>query len=391
MTRRLLRTAAAVAMSLSWLVAAGLPASAAVTDIRVDSPKANDAIRKAEPLIVIVEWTDTPGVDDVGVRTRLVDSQNRVVGCPAEPDPQTECGVLLLNEAKPDNNATESPGDERRFKGEIDPHRNAWFGGAVAPNGAYQLHYQWVEYTEDGPDEDDRPDPVNSGNWQSHPFVLDAPPPPQGTPVARMTHARNREVTVAWPANPAPDLTSYQLERRATGGEWTVAQPDIPPGQTQTFDRVPSKGDYRYRVVAARQAGKPDDPPRTTVSMPSTTVQVATLREKYGAPPESLGDNAQFEDPVIGSGQPSTGSTPGPQFAAPDDANQTYKGPLDYGVEPREVTERVPIDVAEGDSGGDSALEVIDNAIDQERVLPPLAGGLILIVSAAHVLRYLNE
>jgi hypothetical protein len=34
---------------------------------------------------------------------------------------------------------------------------------------------------------------------------------------------------------------------------------------------------------------------------------------------------------------------------------------------------------------------VLNRAIDQQRVLPPVAGGLILVISAAHVLRYLNE
>jgi hypothetical protein len=50
------------------------------------------------------------------------------------------------------------------------------------------------------------------------------------------------------------------------------------------------------------------------------------------------------------------------------------------------------VEIAQGGTSEDGGvLEVLNRSIDHERVLPAVAGGLILVLSAAHVLRYLNE
>jgi hypothetical protein len=402
MIRRVLNTGCALAMSLSWLLFSGMPASAAVTGMRVETPKADAVLTEAVPLVVAVEWTAGPFDEDVAVRTRLVDPAGKVVGVEDETNPMDEGTVLYLEPVKPDdddnNNSSEAPSDELRFEGVIDPYDLAWLGGGVAPNGTYHVQYQWEETTVDGPDEDDKPDSTQRGDWQSHRFTLDAAPAPQPPPVATAVKPGSKKVEVTWPLNAAPDVTSYTVERKAAGGEWKVVAKDLAPDTADIADKVKRYGGFRYRVTVARSAADPKAAPHTLVSTPSTKVKVAALEQdeeqEESERPEPLVDRdalANLPHLTPGPADSSTsGSVPG-AIAAPPGANLTYEGPLDYGVEPRTVTERVPVDIAKGGAGSNDTLTVVDSDFDEQRVLPPLAGGLILIVSAAHVLRYLNE
>ena len=392
MIRRVLNTCCAVAMSLSWLLVAGTPAAAAVTGIRVETPKQDAVITQAVSLVVAVQWTAAPPNEHVAVRTRLIDRDGELVG------PGEEGTVLYL--AQRDDNSTEAPSGELEFEGTIDPYDLAWIGGVVAFNGSYQLQYQW-ETTIDGPDENDEPDPESAqrGDWHSHRFTLDAAPPAQDPPVATVAKAGSHKVAVTWPANSAPDITSYTVERKPAGAEWKVVATDLAAGTIDITDTVKRYGAFRYRVTAAREAADPKAAPHTLASVPSAKLKVAALEpdeEDETEDREPLVDRDELADlphltPAPLAPSTSGSSVPGPLSAAPPGANLTYEGPLDYGVEPRTVTERVPVDIAKGGAGGDDTLTVVDPFIDKERVLPPLAGGLILIVSAAHVLRYLNE
>ena len=415
MMGRVLNMCCAVAMSLSWLLVAGTPAAAAVTGIRVEKPEPDAVIKEAAQLVVVVDWTSPPFREDVAVRTRLIDRDGTVVGVKDKTDPTDEGTILYLDqvEMKADDNSTEAPSRQLKFEGPgacdvacpdeaIDPYDLVWFGGGVAFNGTYQLQYQW-ETTVDGPDEGNKPDPESAqrGDWQTHRFTLDAAPPTQDPPVATAAKPGSHKVAVTWPANSAPDVTSYTVERKAAGGEWKVIAKDLAADKVEVDDKVKSYGSFRYRVTVARQAADPKAAPHTMASAPSAKVKVAALEpedeEEESEKPEPLVDRESLADlphltpaPLVPSTSGAS-SIPGPVSAAPDGANLTYEGPLDYGVKPRTVTERVPVDIAKGGAGGDDTLTVVNSTFDEERVLPPLAGGLILIVSAAHVLRYLNE
>lgn len=417
------RIALAVATALSWLLVAG-PASAFVTRATVESPKAGAVLRQAKDLIVAVERAGPE--ETVRVRTRLLYG-----GTPAAPNPEptpTEGSDTAAEDdaaqqqqpAGPEPvsdkiirlafiEAVENeggPGQVMRFGGVIDPYRLEWLPEpGVAANGQYTLEYQARG--------------SNDLEWQRYEFRIDAPPPATSAPGIAVTDAEAKRLSIAWQAHPVPDLSHYVVERSHNGGDWVVAAAQVEPSETQIDDTVSKYGSYRYRVTAVRPAGDGSDEVRTAVSPGSEPVTLAAADEGDTTTGDS-GNGNDGDDPGTGSGTrpggddtssgngtavppplPSTGSStnPGlssqtvdtPQMSPPRGFQDTYKGPLDYGVEQKEVTERVPVDVAQGGAGSDSTLKVLDRAVDQSRVLPPVAGGLILVVSAAHVLRYLNE
>ena len=396
---RLLRLLTATALALSWSIAAALPATAAVTGWGVQTPSEGAALERAAELVIYVDRTAPSEDERVEVRTRMLDGSG------------TPVSEMVLN-LKLKKRIPNDTGDQLLFAGTIDPNELAWLAppGPV-PNGGYTLQYQVHVAT--GEVEE-------SSGWTDHRLVFDAPPPPPGQPQVKVADAAAKRLKIAWEPSRVPDLAHYAVERRVDGGPWEIAQQVVDPGVTQITDTVASFGSYRYRVTAARPAGsasnqpvaseapQPPAPPdaggpenpttsddardyRTAQSAPSATTELEAPRE-----PADRGNPGG--DDVEGSG---TGSGPGvqapapaarpPQFEAPADANQTYQGPLDYGVEPKTVTERVPIEVARGGTTEDrSVLRVLRN-VDQQRVLPALAGGMIFLLSAAHVVRYLNE
>ena len=439
----MLRALLAVALACSWLLLAGLPAGAIVTDARVESPKAGAALKRAKPLVVAVDRTAPPPAERLQVLTRLFYG-----GTPAPPEPEpepepseepSESGdgeaqqagaeqetaqqqqpgelqrvskkVLKLRRLK--DGAQPQVGETRRFGGVIDPYRLGWMpddSTFVAPNGQYTL-----EYLVDS-------DATENENWRRFEFRIDARPPQQGAPGVGTQDPAARQMVIAWQPNFAPDISAYRVERRLGTGPWRVAQDKIKPKTTQITDTVGSYGSYQYRVTAIRPAGDGSDEVRSTTSAPSTpfTLQRATRVQPPGSGPGGDTDPGAI-DPGDGTTDPGTapGSSSGggdgsaPPFTAPgtnsgfdtqtDDGqdpgvappsgfDDTYRGPLDYDVEQNEVTERVPVDVAQPDATQEGGtLEVLNRAIDEQRVLPPVAGGLILVLSAAHVLRYLNE
>ena len=421
---RLVRTCLAVAMTLSWLLLAGLPASAAVQPggVGVETPAAGAVLTQGVNLRIYVDRTRPPQgtpKEELQVRTRILDGEGKQVG---DTDPKdSEDGVLfldLISQTKPDDTGTQ----RLTFAGVIDPYSLAWAGdGVIAPNGGYTLQYQCMASYGGGDYS-----PCNNMDWQSQGFTIDAAPPAQSAPAAALTDAEKKTVDVSWEANAAPDLVGYTVERRLADEEWKVVAEGLKPKVTVLNDQVPKYGTYAYRVTAARTAGtqpeKEDDPQelRVTTSPESEALAVQPDAPETPDPdPEPTdgsdkgdgkgdGDNddgdgdgdgggsGAAQNPAI-SGFPGTtsfdtpgGSTRSP-ITAPPGFDETFRGPLDYGVEPREVTERVPVEIAEGGKGRDSTIAVQDRYVDESRVLPPLAGGLILVVSAAHVLRFLNE
>lgn len=440
---RTLRALLAVAVACSWLLLAGLPAGALVTNFAVQSPKADAALKQASPLVVIVDRTTAPEDEKVQVLTKLFYGGTPP---PPEPEPEPEPTEEPSPEAEEQDATTQEeqaqqqpapaktkpvskkvialgfvgrkdnpPAAEKlRFRGLIDPYNLAWLPrGGTAPNGQYTLEYVADSNMRDGEE------------WRRFEFRLDAPPAPQGAPGVGVQDAAAKRMVVAWQPNPTPDLTSYRVERRLGSAAWTVAKDKIKPDTTQITDTVGKYGSYQYRVTAVRPAGDGSKKSRVTTSAPSLKVQL--LLPSQAAPPgPSGGDGTDPSAPDDGStggdtgtttspgsssssggsvpsfsGAPSTSdgfstqtddTTADPGVAPPAGFEDTFQGPLDYNVQQDEVTERVPVDIAQGggpEEGG--TLTVLNRAIDQQRVLPPVAGGLILVISAAHVLRYLNE
>jgi hypothetical protein len=55
-------------------------------------------------------------------------------------------------------------------------------------------------------------------------------------------------------------------------------------------------------------------------------------------------------------------------------------------------TKRIPVDIPVSPGGVEAGgvLTVMNRTLDQERILPAVAGGLVLMLAAAHLLRFLN-
>ena len=438
MSVRMARVLLAVTVACSWLLLAGPPATALVTRSSVESPQAGASLKKAKELVVAVDRTTVNGPEKITVVTQLFYG-----GTPAPPPPseepseppeggdgeggdaegaeqadgheqeqvqqQQEPGqlkpvskkILALRAAGRQENPPAA--ETRRFAGAIDPYNLAWLPQpGVAPNGQYTLEYVVDSDATEG--EDDR---------QRHEFRIDAPPPPQGAPGVGVQDAEAKQMIVAWQRNFAPDISSYTVERRLDDGKWRVAQDKIKPDQTQISDTAPAYGSYQYRVTAVRPAGDGSEEVRTATSLPSLAVELQRTSPEIpsgtGGDDPGTGDGTGGTGTTGGTGSSSTGTVPSlsgspttsgfgtqtdeqPGVALPRGFEDTYRGALDYDAEQAEVTERVPVEVAQGGTTEDGGtLTVLDRAVDQQRVLPPLAGGLILVLSAAHVLRYLNE
>lgn len=397
---RLTRLLTATVVALSWSAIAALPATAAVTGWGVQTPSEGAVLERSAELVIYVDRTAPPEDERVAVGTRMLDAS----GAPMS---DTVLNLKLKKRIPTDT------GDQLLFGGTIDPNELAWLAQPrPVPNGGYTLQYQVHVAT--GEVEE-------SSGWSDHQLVFDAPPPPPGQPKVKVADAAAKRLKVAWEPSRIPDLAHYTVERRVDGGPWKIAQKVVDPEVTRITDTVASYGSYRYRVTALRPAGRaPEGPTGSEAPQPPgppdagateapersgdprdyrTAHSDASATTELAAPSEPADRGRSGGEDVAASG---TASGPGiqapapdvqaPQFSAPADANQTYEGPLDYGVEPTEVTERVPIEVARGGTSEDGGvLRVLSRSIDQERVLPAVAGGLIFLLSAAHVVRYLNE
>ncbi|TQV66157.1 hypothetical protein FKG94_27425 [Exilibacterium tricleocarpae] len=86
----------------------------------------------------------------------------------------------------------------------------------------------------------------------SHTVVVDIPsiPPPMTPPSLSATHVSN-SIALTWSASTGPNVTRYELERRAQGA-WSR----VYLGAARSFtDTVPGDGTYQYRVRAQNAQG----------------------------------------------------------------------------------------------------------------------------------------
>ena len=369
---KVLRLLAATAVALSWSLVAALPAPAEVMGWGVQSPSEGAVLDRPTELVVYVDRTASTEEEQVEVRTRLL-------GPSGEPVSDKVINLKLKRTERTDT------GDQMFFGGTIDPYQLEWLAepGVVA-NGQHTLQLQVREVT------GDMEQPTETTQWNDHAIAFDAPPPPAGQPQVEVADRAAKRLRVAWAPSTAPDLLNYAVERRVDGGPWRMAQDLVAPDVTQITDTVAAYGSYRYRVTAVRPAGDGSGEYRAVQSDPSWTTELAAPRK-----PARRGNTRGNEVVDPAPARPRVQAPPprplAPRFRAPVDANQTYEGPLDYGVKPTKVTERVPIEIARGGTSEDRSVLRVLRSVDQQRVLPAVAGGLIFLLSAAHVVRYLNE
>jgi hypothetical protein len=80
--------------------------------------------------------------------------------------------------------------------------------------------------------------------------VANPPSAPEGVRLAYNKKAS--EATVAWDANPEPDIAHYLVEERFGDGEWSLVARTT---ATSWKTRLDEKGTYRFRVAAVRYVG----------------------------------------------------------------------------------------------------------------------------------------
>jgi hypothetical protein len=374
---RLTRIVVATALALSWVVAAALPGAAEVTGWGVQTPSAGAVLDRAADLVVYVDRTPSPEDEEVFVRTRMLDGEGEPVS--------DKVRELKFKRAEP----REAGGDQLLFGGTIDPLALEWLPEVgVAANGPYTLQLQ--VHVING-------EVQRTTDWNDHPLTFDAPPPSPGQAQIEVVDAAAKRMRISWEPSTAPDLLHYTVERRVDGGPWQVAEDLVAPDRTVISDTVATYGSYRYRVTAVRPSGSDPAEYRATTGDASSTTELAPPRKPAqrgsgAAAGQQDGDTQDGAPPPPPRVRAPAPPVQRPQFDVPTNPNTTFEGPLDYGVKPKKVTERVPIEVARGGTSEEGGvLTVLSRNIDQQRVLPAIAGGLIFLLSAAHVLRYLNE
>jgi hypothetical protein len=408
----------AVVLALAWVLAAALPATAASSTLV--APGAGAVISSAAPFAIRADATAGAFETVDGVEVRLA--------------------------SLPNTRAMDHTGGDRRgtssWSATLNP-MNAWAspGGGPLPNGSYTLEVR-VRYLVAGA-------PRPPTDWRGHAIVLDVPPPAT-TVTASVVEVTARTVSVSWQPVSLPDFQRYVVQRAAGTGSYTDIAEVTSAGTTRFLDAAPSHGEWRYRVVVARASASggsktatsepatvsfaPPPPPPAPIPTPTEPEPGQPDPTEPGTPdptePGEPGEPGDSEPPVDppggtenpdappagdgqdgtagGGGAPSSnGPVPGtpaarsaipsivtapepqprraPAVAAPGDT--TFEEFLDFDLE-QEITERhVVVEPDEPVRTQTGTLAIFERELDQERVLVPIAGGLLLMVTAGHLLR----
>lgn len=371
----------ALAVGAGWLVAAALPAQAALA-WGVESPGAGSVVEGSFTITAYVESFQDESVDAVRSRFRRGDQP---------------VGDVRNMQRQGESSDARRPG----------VRRSTWTTEASVgsmPNGRYVVEVSVVNgvYPDGSP-------------WQGHEVVIDSPPTAHLETV-RVANADRREVEVRWVRSTAPDHVRYVLQR-AAGGDFADVRTFPTSDTTSYVDTVPDYGEYRYRVKAVRMAA--DGSEREAVSDPRSVNVQPTSSERPenedGEPDGPLGNRGENPDPASpapsdsgasaprlstsspggggGGGGNTSGRANSPSVQPPANANNTFEEYLDYGVPPPEWEEAEDEDDSDVVAGAEDpgTLTVFgDGGIDRERVLVPVAGGLVLTLFGLHIVRFLN-
>lgn len=355
MTRPWARAVVAVAtlgLACGWLaMAAARPATAA--DWGVASPGPQALVDGPADLAVLVEAEESEEVRAVAVRF-LRDGW-----------PFGERQVLSYRAGAPRAGRSE-------WGSRLNPNASWALGGQAMPNGVYDVQAQVKLLTSAG---------EQWTEWRGHPVTLQVPPPATALTVRKAASGR---VEVGWRQIQLPDFMRYDVERSADGASWTVVASTARLEATRIVD-APPPGPWRYRTRIVRSDGQGGqlatasapvriDPPLTPAPGSGSRQPAAAAADQAPgatAPPRPhLPPTPSLMAPGPGAARPQAPALPPPQ-------DSTYHRTLPYPSGTRRSDHP-------GEPGG-STISVVQSRLRDRQLLWPIAGGVLLMITAAGV------
>jgi hypothetical protein len=353
--------AATLGLVSGWLIIAAVPATA-VVNWDVTNPGPDALVEGPLDLAVVVDAAEGEQVQAVAIRFVRDGSPFGASG-------------LLSYRAGPLTAGRSGWGSR------LDPTRSWALGGQPMPNGLYDVQTQAKILTSAG---------EQWTEWRGHPIALQVPPP---ATISTLRSAGGGQIEVSWRQIQLPDFVRYDVERSADGVSWAVVASMASPDTTRLVD-APPPGMWRYRTRVVRSDGQGGQ--LTTVSAPAGI---------DGLPPHAPGgdssqpamvgaaaaDDASGAVPLTRPPSPAAGSdthlAPGawkpPALTSPHPPSDTYHRTLPY---PKTRQQAVRAEAAaEEREAGANAISVTPSPLHDRQLLLPVAGGLLLMILAAHV------
>lgn len=365
-------SAVAVAM-LALLSCMTLPVEAAPFAYGVQSPANGERLTRADAITIIgfAEVANTERVDKVEARL-MREGEVFAAERPMEPLDAQEVRAGVTRS---------------RWQLRVHPYSSPWVGGAL-PNGP--LTIQVRVFTSFGNMES------RATQWQGHPVIVDIDPPDTAVR-ATVLDAKAHSVQIDWEAVNLPDFTRYVVQRAVGEGEDWENLGQVSASERVSFvDHVPDYDVYRYRVRVFRAAASQGE--RGSQWSAAAVVSVAE--------PPPPAEPASAEGESGGSGEPARGEAPPPapprvtvQRAPAPRAPQppdVYSETLDYSdvATPQFAEQDDPSEPGapepQAAGRGSGMLELEDREFLPQRVLVPVAAGLLFTLGAWHVRRFMR-
>jgi hypothetical protein len=206
-------------------------------------------------------------------------------------------------------------------------------------------------------------------------FAEGVPPQPP-TGVSATKDANGSAVTVAWQANPEPDIVSYEVQRTpVNGSNWSTVGTN-PPTDTNYRDTSVQQGsDYQYQLIAIRSGAQSGQTIASRPSAPASTVAppAGSLFGPGGSVAQLPAAIQAITDPVAGLVHPGQGPG-GPVTGSPTSGGFSN---LPYGGQAALTEPGTP---GAQDPKGKSSANIVKTALF-------VAAALILLAIAAHLFR----
>lgn len=368
---RLLRSVV-MAMSIfglacGWLVT-GMGPAAAVADWGVTSPGSETLIDGSLDLGVFVQAAEGEQVQGVAIRF-LRDGW-----------PFGEIGVLSYR-------AGPLGGGRSDWGSRLNPNASWVLGGQAMPNGLYDVQTRAKLLTSTG---------ERWTEWRGHAIALQVPPPATALTVRS---GGDGQIEVGWRQVQLPDFVRYDVERSADGANWVVVASTARPDATRITDSPPS-GMWRYRTRVVRSDGQGGQ--LSTVSAPVGIVGLPVPAPAGGPSQPAVVGRALTGEASGTVTLPRTPSAPARSAASPEPAasrprapalpplDRTYHWTLPYPKAGRQATESAGQAPEPQAAGGDerepgaATTLVVQSRLRDRQLLLPIAGGLLLMITAAH-------
>lgn len=408
----------ALLVGLALLIVAGSATpSHAAEDVRLTQPGSGARVDGPTPVRVEVDARPLGEVQWVEARLR-------------------RNGEIVGSAARLSHEGGERTGGTSTWVAQWDPAAGWVNGGGSLANGSYRVEAR--AHSEVGLGEGE------TTEWAGHSVTVSQP---AATP---QLQARVRDggqtVALQWSEAATSDFVRYELERAADGGAFETVARITQRGDTSHRDEPPRPGTWHYRVTSVR-----DDGGGGEVSATSGTATVKTTAPDDGEDedddgstedpddsddsdddsgltpnPDNDGDDGDrsgddggsdssgegqgdgdgssansSDEPSLRDGEeespPSSGESSVPQLdggdrearePATESADDSFSRELDYDdPEVADEDNRSEAEIAQADPQSRGMITVGDQEFALERALPPMAGGLLLFVTAGHVLR----